>query len=172
MHALGCRKLYQLMAAMLEVCPRGAERCILFPCLFLCRLPRQLRVPLARVDLADLKGWLSRPMSSGLITRQRIWWLLSSSLSWRKSPRPLSLPSMTHLSGGKDPHWKKKEAGSRPIRSPLSPVRLMWRLASAWFTGGMATQPIAATPRVRGQETKGPGACQRHSSWPSSSSQR
>ncbi len=45
-----------LMASMLEVCPRGAEKCILFPCLFLRRLPRELRVLLARADHSDLKG--------------------------------------------------------------------------------------------------------------------
>jgi hypothetical protein len=56
MPALGSRKTSQLMAAMLEVCPHGAEKCILFPCLFLRLLPRQLRVHLTWADLADLKG--------------------------------------------------------------------------------------------------------------------
>jgi hypothetical protein len=56
MLALEGRKPSQLMAAMLEVCLRGAEKCILFPCLFLRRLPRQLRVLLARADLNDLNG--------------------------------------------------------------------------------------------------------------------
>jgi hypothetical protein len=56
MPALGNRKPSQLMASMLEVCPRGAEKCILFPCLFLRRLPRELRVLLARADHSDLKG--------------------------------------------------------------------------------------------------------------------
>jgi hypothetical protein len=56
MPALGARKPSQLMAAMLEVCPRGAEKCILFPSLFLRLLPRQLRVLLSRADLTDLKG--------------------------------------------------------------------------------------------------------------------
>jgi G:T/U-mismatch repair DNA glycosylase len=44
------------MAAMLEVCPRGADKSILFPCLFLHRLPRELRVLLAMVDNTDLKA--------------------------------------------------------------------------------------------------------------------
>jgi hypothetical protein len=56
MPALGNRKPSQLMASMLEVCPRGAEKCILFLCLFLRRLPRELRVLLARADHSDLKG--------------------------------------------------------------------------------------------------------------------
>jgi hypothetical protein len=40
MATLGSRKLSQLMVAMLW----GTEKCILFPCLFLHRLPRQLRM--------------------------------------------------------------------------------------------------------------------------------
>jgi hypothetical protein len=48
--------MLMLMAAMLEVCPRGSEKFILFPCLFLCRLSWQLCVLLARADLSDLKG--------------------------------------------------------------------------------------------------------------------
>jgi hypothetical protein len=41
--ALGGRKPSQLMAAMLEVCPRGAEKCIIFPCLYT-RCPGDLPV--------------------------------------------------------------------------------------------------------------------------------
>ncbi len=44
------------MAAMLEVCSREAEKCVLFSCLFLRRLPRELRVLLARADYSDLKA--------------------------------------------------------------------------------------------------------------------
>ncbi len=56
MPALGGRKPSQLMAAMLKVCPEAAEKCILFPCLFLRQWPRQLRVLLAWADLSNLKG--------------------------------------------------------------------------------------------------------------------
>jgi hypothetical protein len=39
---------------MLEICPRGAEKTELFACLFLQRLPREIRVLLAKADLEDL----------------------------------------------------------------------------------------------------------------------
>jgi hypothetical protein len=56
MPALGSRKPLDLMAAMLEVCPRGEEKTELFAFLFLQRLPRELRVLLAKVDKKDPKA--------------------------------------------------------------------------------------------------------------------
>jgi hypothetical protein len=56
MPALGSRKPSDLMAAMLEVCPRGEEKTELFAFLFLQRLPRELRVLLAKVDKKDPKA--------------------------------------------------------------------------------------------------------------------
>jgi hypothetical protein len=55
MPSLGARKPSDLMAAMLEICPRGEEKTELFACLFLQRLPRELRVLLARADHKDPK---------------------------------------------------------------------------------------------------------------------
>jgi hypothetical protein len=55
MPALGARKPSELMAEMLEICPRGEEKTELFACLFLQRLPREIRVLLARVDHKDPK---------------------------------------------------------------------------------------------------------------------
>jgi hypothetical protein len=114
MPALGGRKPSQLMAAMLEVCPRGAEKCILFPCLFLRRLPRQLRVLLARADLSDLKGlaeqadelWAHHSADDLVATLQQP--LLedepAAAVAAVRGP-----PSQ----GGKPAHWKKK-GGRRP----------------------------------------------------------
>jgi hypothetical protein len=56
MPALGSRKPSDLMAAMLEICPRGEEKTDLFACLFLQRLPRELRVLLAKADKKDPKA--------------------------------------------------------------------------------------------------------------------
>jgi hypothetical protein len=56
MPALGTHKPSDLMAAMLEICPRGEEKTELFACLFLQRLPRELRILLARVDHKDPKA--------------------------------------------------------------------------------------------------------------------
>jgi hypothetical protein len=55
MPALGGRKLSELMAAMLETCPRGEEKTNLFACIFLQRLPREIRVLLAKADHKDPK---------------------------------------------------------------------------------------------------------------------
>jgi hypothetical protein len=55
MPPLGSRKPSEMMAAMLETCPRGEEKTNLFACIFLQRLPREIRVLLARVDHKDPK---------------------------------------------------------------------------------------------------------------------
>jgi hypothetical protein len=56
MPCLGARKPSELMAAMLEICPRGEEKTELFACLFLQRLPREIRVLLSEVDHKDPKA--------------------------------------------------------------------------------------------------------------------
>jgi hypothetical protein len=55
MPLLGSRKPSEMMAAMLETFPRGDEKTNLFACIFLQRLPREIRVLLARVDHKDPK---------------------------------------------------------------------------------------------------------------------
>ncbi len=55
MPALGGRKPSELIAAMLETCPRGKEKTNLFVCIFLQRLPWEIRVLLAKADHKDLK---------------------------------------------------------------------------------------------------------------------
>jgi hypothetical protein len=60
MPALGSRKPSDLMAAMLETCPRGEEKSNLFACIFLQRLPREIRVLLANVDHKDPKALAMR----------------------------------------------------------------------------------------------------------------
>jgi hypothetical protein len=55
MPLLGARKPSDLMAAMLEVCPCGEEKTEIFACLFLQRLPREIRVLLSEVDHKDPK---------------------------------------------------------------------------------------------------------------------
>ncbi len=59
MQPLGGGKPSEMMAAMLEYCPRGEEKTNLFACLFLQRLPREIRVLLASVD-HGLPGWRFR----------------------------------------------------------------------------------------------------------------
>jgi hypothetical protein len=55
MPALGGRKPSEFMAAMLETCPRGDEKTNLFACIFLQRLPREIRVLLAKADHKEPK---------------------------------------------------------------------------------------------------------------------
>ncbi len=55
MPGLGGRKPSAMLAAMLELCPRGEENTCTFAGLFLHRLPRELRILLAHEDLRDLK---------------------------------------------------------------------------------------------------------------------
>jgi hypothetical protein len=58
--ALSSRKPSDLMAAMLETLPRGEEKSNLFACIFLQRLPREIRVLLANVDHKDPKALATR----------------------------------------------------------------------------------------------------------------
>jgi hypothetical protein len=53
MPALGGRKPSELTAAMLETCPRGEEKTNLFACIFLQRLPREIRDPKTLATQAD-----------------------------------------------------------------------------------------------------------------------
>ena len=53
--ALGGRKPSELLAVMLEICPRGQEDNLFFQFLFLQRLPRELRIMLADDDHKDLR---------------------------------------------------------------------------------------------------------------------
>jgi hypothetical protein len=66
MPALGGWKPSELMAAMLETCPRGEEKTNLFACIFLQRLPREIRVLLAKADQKDTKTLRHRRTSCGL----------------------------------------------------------------------------------------------------------
>jgi hypothetical protein len=69
MPGLGSRKLLAMLAAMLELCPRGEENTRTFAGLFLHRLPRELRILLAHEDLRDLK--LSAARADVLHTHHR-----------------------------------------------------------------------------------------------------
>jgi hypothetical protein len=53
---LGTQKPSQLLAAILEWCPRGEEGSPFFIAAFLCRLPNELRVLLGHDDFTDLKA--------------------------------------------------------------------------------------------------------------------
>jgi hypothetical protein len=50
---LGAQKPSELLAEMLRLCPRGQENNAFFNCLFLNKLPRELRILLSEADMAD-----------------------------------------------------------------------------------------------------------------------
>jgi hypothetical protein len=50
---LAAQKLSELLAEMLWLCPRGQENNAFFNCLFLNKLPRELRILLSEAEMAD-----------------------------------------------------------------------------------------------------------------------
>ena len=50
---LGAQKPSDLLAEMLRLCPRGQENNAFFNCLFLNKLPRELRILLSEAEMAD-----------------------------------------------------------------------------------------------------------------------
>ena len=52
---LGARQPSELLAAMLELCPRGQETSLFFTHLFLCCLPAELRIMLGEDDYQDVR---------------------------------------------------------------------------------------------------------------------
>jgi hypothetical protein len=50
---LAAQKLWELLAEMLRLCPRGQENNAFSKCLFLNKLPRELRILLSEADMAD-----------------------------------------------------------------------------------------------------------------------
>jgi hypothetical protein len=157
MPALSGQKSSQLMAAMLEVCPRGSEKCILFLCLFLRRLPRQLRVLLARADLSDLKGlaeqvdklWTHHAFEDLVAAVQQLFTEEESIAAFR--------PGGSGAQGTKGVPWKKKGGKNRRPRSPPSGGRRGRRLVSASLTGAMVPLRRGATLFAPGQELRSQG---------------
>jgi hypothetical protein len=172
MPALGGWKLSQLLAEMMENCPRGAKKCILFPGLFLNWLPCQLPVLLARADLSDLKGlaeqadelWIHNSSEDMVAAMQqfpcrRNW----SQQCGRRFCLPGQPPGRRRVVRCHCP--RSLHSPGRPGR-PGRPARL---LASAFPTGGMELLRRPAMSWVPGLETRQPGVCQCRHSWSPSS---
>ena len=72
---LGARQPSELLAAMLELCPRGQETSLFFTHLYLCRLPAELRIMLGEDDHQDVrllitkadKQWAMHSQKSNLV---------------------------------------------------------------------------------------------------------
>ncbi len=57
---LGSQKPLEMLAEMLRLCPRGQENNAFFNCLFLNKLPRELRILLSEADMADKQAFGAR----------------------------------------------------------------------------------------------------------------
>ena len=60
MESLGARRPSELLAAMLEACPRSQETNIFFTHLFLCRLPAELRIMLGEDDHQGVRNLVTK----------------------------------------------------------------------------------------------------------------
>lgn len=77
MPALGDRKPTQLLAAMMEVCPRGQEQSVFLSALFLRKLPADVRILLAHMDHGQLNDLAAaadqlctmRPSTAGTVAQ-------------------------------------------------------------------------------------------------------
>jgi hypothetical protein len=158
-----------MMAAMREMCPRGEEKTNLFACLFLQRLPREIRVLLSRVDHKDPK----------LLAEEAdaLWTLHGQSAAIAAVPAVFDLPVTADdstvaavrqgngatLGGGEAAVAAARAAAAVPpaLRRPRPPERLAWRRASATNTGGLVRMPISVSSPAIGRETPLPGAIER-----------
>jgi hypothetical protein len=73
---LGAQKPSELLAEMMRLCPRGQENNAFFNCLFLNKLPRELRILFRRRIWQTSKRWAPGPTSSQPTTASRptMWW--------------------------------------------------------------------------------------------------
>jgi hypothetical protein len=71
---LAAQKPPELLAEVLRLCPRGQENNAFFNCLFLNKLPRELRILLSEADMAD-KQALGARADLFATHRPMTWWL-------------------------------------------------------------------------------------------------
>ncbi len=169
---LGARKPSELMSQMLEICPRGEEKSNLFACLFLRRLPREIRVLLTKVDHKDPKA---------LAEQADELWALHTHDSVVAAVQEFSMdePAVNALKQqsrtGPAAATGRKSPGPRRRRSQTARVRPSqpgWSLASVTRTGCTGSQLLPVTSPTRGRETGKPGEIKCDFSRPSSSPPR
>jgi hypothetical protein len=175
MEPLGGRKPSELMAHMLELCPRGQEKNEFFLFLFLQRLPRELRVLLGD-DFAEPWDLAARA--------DRLWAMHSHDhalIATLQGEEPSVAPVAAVQSGGQRPQAARGGAppsgpeaavdraavavavSGRRLLRPLPTRRELWPgspQASATSTGPTATRRPSVRVLAVG-ETDCPGPCQR-----------
>ncbi len=172
MPALGGRKPSEMMAAMLETCPRGEEKTNLFACIFLQRLPREIRVLLAKADHKDPKT----PATQA----DELWALHDTSnggggvaaVQESSDSDFVAAISGDRRRGGGSARGKTRGSGrgrggrAAPRLPPGCPSRRLprrpgWPPGSASSTGDMERPPIPVSSPAAGRETAVPGATKR-----------
>jgi hypothetical protein len=98
---LGAQKPSELLAEMLRLCPRGQENNAFFNCLFLNKLPRELRILLSEAEMAD-KQALGARADLFAAHRPTVWWRRWPPflLQIKKERRPLWLRSAQEPAAG------------------------------------------------------------------------
>jgi hypothetical protein len=160
MPALGGRKPSELMAAMLETCPRGEEKTNLFACIFLQRLSCWPR-PTTRTRRPWPPRWTSCGPSTTPPTAAAAWQLCRryrTPTSWLPSPETGGVAAAPPA--GSPVAVGEVAAARRPpgCRSRRLPRRLGWPPGSASSTGDMERPPLPVSSPAAGRETAVPGA--------------
>jgi hypothetical protein len=159
MEPLGSHKPFELLAAILELCPRGHETSIFFTHLFLERLPTELRNMLGEDDHQNPRDVTKKADSLWLLHRMHLSPAHIASVEGTSSVDRSSPPSVA---------VSKRPASCRPPN-----LIILWSLPG--FSMGFAitistleSRPITAQPPETG-ETSLLGVSQRSSSWPTGS---
>jgi len=168
MPALGSRKPLELMAAMLETCPRGEEKTNLFACIFLQRLPREIQILLAKADHKDPKTLATQAdklwASTTTATAAAAWRpckRIQTRISWPPSPETggvAAVPPAGRPAAAGEAGAAKQLPGCQSRRLPRRPG---WPPASASSTGDMERPPIPVSSPAAGREMAVPGATKR-----------
>ena len=191
---LGARKPSELLAAMLELCPRGQEVSIFFTHLFLCRLPAELRIMLGEDDHQGLRLLITKANKLWAMHGQKANLVATVDQPVEEDPLLVAVVSSRGRSNrggrsgrnnrGQQPqrghqHQPSGQSSNQPTRQQpqqssssqqaatnISPSDLA-RMGSdlCFFHWSWATRPATASPPVSGRETRCPGACQRCRPW-------
>jgi hypothetical protein len=99
---LAAQKPSELLADMLRLCPRGQENYAFFYCLFLNKLPRELRILFSEADMADKQvlgaGLTFSPPTTA--SRPMTWWWPPFLLQSKRERRPRWLQSAQEPAAG------------------------------------------------------------------------
>jgi hypothetical protein len=139
--AMGQQKPSELLAEMIRICPRGEENSVFINCLFLHKLPRELRVLLSEADMAD-KRLLSRTRF-GPTTR-----------SFITTPSPLSPPTRM---GQMEPWQQCRPPGA--VMAVAEALAAAEEVSNDGGSGAVAPAAVAASPERLALRLRRPHPC-------------